>query len=236
MTTYDGKVREWTVALVKLVGWFIKNHPTKLAELYSEPCTHFRPPSYEEADYFQWAWWHPESAQLWIAKLQLQKTYLEGSNERTGNSNTPNGASLLGGGAGWSGADGAAPGSDTMSEEEEFNRIMEDIERGAFDVETVDPAFEADIAKLEDGLAWQAEYEAELESQKQAVVFLDLYEIVLTNRSGILGYAYVLASDIETAKMLAIKGGQEQFSGPVQWLVASKIERKAPAFIGIIKT
>lgn len=192
---YDAKANGWAAKLRDLIEWFAENHPVELAELYGEPCTHFKPSSHPDANFLQWVWWHPESAQYWIKKLE---------NER-----------------------GA------MDNVDEFNRIMEDIEQGAFDAESpVDETFEADIAKLEDSLAWQAEYE---DAQTEAADPLDLYKVVLVGNSGWEAVAYVMAHNPEEAREIAVREGQKELQVKLHWRYVGELSIEAPTLIGLAR-
>lgn len=95
-----------------------------------------------------------------------------------------------------------------MSDVDEFNRIMEDIEQGVFDVES--PVDEADTAMLEDALAWQAEYEKKIEA-----IDLHPYKVVMGTDLKPSLEVYVMAPDAKTARDLAYARGAENFVDPV---------------------
>jgi hypothetical protein len=95
-----------------------------------------------------------------------------------------------------------------MSDVDEFNRIMEDIEQGAFDAET--PVDEAAIARLEDALTWQAEYEKKIEA-----IELHPYKVVMGTGLKPRLELYVMAPDSKTARDLAYARGADNFVDPV---------------------
>jgi hypothetical protein len=95
-----------------------------------------------------------------------------------------------------------------MSDVDEFNRIMEDIEQGAFDAES--PVDEADVARLEDALAWQAEYQKET-----GAIELHPYKVVMGTGLKPRLELYVMAPDSKTARDLAYARGAGNFVDPV---------------------
>jgi len=77
---YDNAVKRKTNDLFELVKWWLKDQGLRedLSELMGQPCEYFKPtiPCKIE-DLYLWVWWHPESADFWIAQLRLRKAYLE---------------------------------------------------------------------------------------------------------------------------------------------------------------